>query len=204
MGVTSGSGAGMADLLEQSDTLPDLHSRPVVSSSGVTFHGFPNAEADRSHPHFSYSDSLIYEVFTRQLRRIPPFVLPVFLKNFGSTVSALSESGPLTSCVSGCSGTDVYAIGNQVFSTAVHDLFDVEVPAWEQTLASDNDESRLSFVRRQHPGLRILCGDIAQLEGTQVWNLLRGQWEPVPFSDFYVGGFSCKDLSSQNSQRAAL
>ena len=91
-----------------------------------------------------------------------------------------------------------------MFSEAVHDLFDVEVPAWEQSLASDTDETRLSLIGRQHPGLRILCGDIAQLERTQVWNSLRGRWVPVPFGDMFYGGFSCKDLSTKNSQRSAL
>ena len=158
---------------------------------------------DRRSSHFSYSRTLIFEVFTRQLERISVFRLPSFMKCLRSTVSALTLGNTIT-CSSGCSGTEVYHLANGCFNEAVYRHFGYSVPQWRNQLAGENDVDKQKFIARQHPLLEILTGDIQEWQAPTVMNLLQDRPCQLPFTETFYGGFSCEDLGLCKLNRKML
>ena len=134
--------------------------------------------------------------------RIPASQLRAATCNIDSTLKCVMNK--LSNCieaVSGCSCTDVYQLGLQCLFVYWHDTFELDLPVLVARAAAEIMRSRQEFLRRQHPGLKLLVKDIADFNKHTVTDVDDTEPVPMPMGDVFFGGFVCKDLTNANSNR---
>ena len=165
---------------------------PVVSRA-------PAAEGDSN-----IHNTLMWNHCVRMHRQIPKEVLIKWIHNMRSYVEALTTEGEshiVLGC--SCSGTGIWSKVFDLLITFWGEEFGLDDPdvctthAWACGLDT-NKQKHLT----EHHQLGALFADVTTLCNNKVFDLLSQEEVYVDWLSKYTSGFSCKDFSKQNRNRA--
>ena len=122
-----------------------------------------------------------------------------YVQNARTWSTAFGDNG--MSAGSGCSGTDIYLTCLECMSEyfSVTHGFSLKV---DHKFATEIDPKKQPFIVQEWD-TPILVADVAEYKEKSVKNLRTQEQTYLPYVDAYTGGFVCKAISNQNSQRKA-
>ena len=129
---------------------------------------------------------------------IPMSDIVDYVSNARTWSEALGKDGGM-SAGSGCSGTDIYLVCLECISQyfVTHHAFDLKVKC---RFATEVDAKKQPFLKAEHE-VPMLIADVKEYKEDRVRDLVSGDICLQPWVDAYTGGFVCKAISNQNSQR---